>query len=305
MSSPTPSPMECTTPDGWLLRGDALSPPAPRAAAVLAHAMMVDRRTMDRPRGEGLASALAARGIAVMSFDLRGHGESGPTARQGASYAYDDFVNRDLPAIVGFARDRFPDLPLALVGHSLGAHAGLFAAGLYPSAAPDGIVSIAGNVWLPRFEPSLARRAAKRAVFDAWQLTSTVLGGFDPRPIRFGTDAEPLAYIRQLTTSWRADRMTSLDGRRDYLAALARVTVPVLAVSSEGDRLMAHPAAVDRFLALLERATVTHRVVTAADVGGPAPGHMELVTRPASRPIWSEIASFILALRPAGAGSAR
>jgi predicted alpha/beta hydrolase len=294
-------PIACTTPDGFRLRGDLLLPPAPRAGAVLAHAMMTSRRSMDRPQGHGLASTLAGQGIAVLNFDLRAHGESGPSAREGASYAYDDFANRDLPTIVGFARTALPRLPLAVVGHSLGGHAALFAAALHPSAAPDGVAAIAANIWLPSLEPSLARRAAKRLIFASWWIATRARGYFDPRPFGLGSTAEAKAYIQQFVENYAADRFTSLDGRIDYLAALKKLSIPVLSISSEGDRLFAHPASVARFLSRIERADVTARVIRAADVGEAAPDHMELVTRASSRPIWLSIAAWVQKLRPAPA----
>ena len=48
---------------------------------------------------------------------------------------------------------------------------------------------------------------------------------------------------------YRRDRMVSADERIDYLEALERLRAPVLAITSEGDRLLAPPAVVARFLA--------------------------------------------------------
>ncbi len=58
--------------DGWILRGQRM--PGPGPVVVCGHAMMVDRRTLDRPRGAGLASALAEAGLDVVMMDARGHG---------------------------------------------------------------------------------------------------------------------------------------------------------------------------------------------------------------------------------------
>jgi len=287
-------PIERRTPDGWILRGEALIPERPKAAAVLAHAMMVNRRAMDRPAGKGLASTLAAHDIAVFNFDLRGHGQSGPSASEGARFSYDDIVNRDLPTIVGATRSAAPDLPLTVIGHSLGAHAALFAAALWPPAAPDFIVSIAGNLWLTRFETNVTRRLLKKLVSRAWIATSSLRGHFDAKALRMGTDPEPIDYIRQLVSFYDTDRVTSLDGRTDYLAAMARLTLPVFSVESEGDRLLAHPDAIARFLAMAPHAPITRRVVLHGEQGRPAPDHMGLVTQPASRPLWDEIADWIL-----------
>jgi predicted alpha/beta hydrolase len=281
-------------PDGWILHGDAIEVAQPKAVCVLAHAMMVNRRTMDRPRGSGLASTLAERGIAVMNCDLRGHGESGPRADEGGRFAYDDFVQKDLPALVDAARARWPDLPVVLVGHSLGAHAGLIAAGLFPRAAPDALVSLAGNLWMPRLEPSVTRRLMKRSIFRAWLRAANRRGYFDPKPFRVGNTPEPLGYIRQFVDMFEADRLRSGDGALDYEAALAQPSIPVLSIASDGDRLLAHPECVRRFFELARRARVDERRVVDFDFHGRAPSHMGLVTDARSRPLWHEIATWIL-----------
>lgn len=289
-------PVSTRTADGWTLRGEALVPDNPCAVAVLAHAMMVNRRSMDRPAGAGLASHLAGRGLAVLNFDLRGHGESGPTAREGARWHYDDFISSDIPAIVGEARASFPGLHVAVVGHSLGGHTALFAAALMPERAPDSVVAIAANMWLPSLEPSRARRIVKGLTLRAWLAMTTLRGRFDPRWLRAGTDAEPLSYVRQFARMYRRDRLASLDDRIDYLEALEGLRLPVLSITSAGDRFLGHPSGVAAFLAHAPRATITHHCIQHGEIGQPAPGHMELVTDAGSRPIWSEIADYIRSL---------
>lgn len=281
------------TEDGWVLRGEVIARGEGRGVALLGHAMMASRRTMDRPRGGGLASALAAAGLGVVSFDLRGHGESGPSARDGGAYTYDDFVLRDLPALVAFARERFAGQRVALVGHSLAAHAGLAAAGVFPERAPDAIVSIAGNMWLPSLEGSRLRRAAKTAFLRGWLGVTERWGHFDPRPLGIGTDAVALPYVRQFWQMWREDRYGSVDGRTDYLAALGRVAIPVYSLASEGDRLLAHPEAVARFMDRVGSARKVSRVVRHGELGEKAPDHMGLVTRTSSAPLWGEVARWI------------
>ncbi len=283
--------------DGWVLRGERLLGDSPRAVAVLGHAMMVDRRTMDRPRGEGLASVLARAGVAVLSFDLRGHGQSGPTVDDGARYDYDDFVRLDVPALVRAGRRAFPALPLTVVGHSLTGHAAMIAAGLFPGCAPDAIVGLAPNLWAPRFEPSLRARVAKTALLGGLAALSAPLGRFESRAFMMGSTAEPWAYLREFVRFWIADELTSEDGCDDYLVALSRADLPVLAISSEGDRILARPPAVARFVGTMWRARVTHRVLTAADPA--TPDHMGLVTDSRCRFLWEEIAGFVLGHAPA------
>ena len=286
------SPFRALTDDGVLLCGEWIVPPDPVGVAVTLHAMMVNRRTMDRPAGGGLASALAARGLAVANVDFRGHGES---AMEGAP-TYDDFVVHDIPAVVAAARAPFPGLRVAIVGHSLGGHTTLLLAGLLPHRAPDALVMLASNLWLRRTEPSALRRAQKGAALAVWLAVARTFGSFDAPRFRFGSERASLALVEQFHTFFATDALRSRDGTIDYDAALGRAALPVLSISSEGDSLLAHPAAARAFAELAPRAHCTHRVIRHGELGGPAPDHMGLVTSPASRPVWDDVARWLVGL---------
>lgn len=60
---------------------------------------------------------LAAQGIAVTSFDCRGHGRS--TGRRGHIDSFKDYLD-DLGLVSAWARAQNPGLPWALLGHSMG-----------------------------------------------------------------------------------------------------------------------------------------------------------------------------------------
>jgi predicted alpha/beta hydrolase len=292
-------PVQARTRDGWTLRGELIRPAPPstaEACAVLGHAMMVDRRTMDRPSGEGLASTLGRAGIATLSFDLRGHGESGPTVREGGTWTYDDIVREDVPATVAEARRRFADRVVVVVGHSLFGHAAMIAAGLAPTDGPDAVVGLAPNLWAPRFEPSARRKIVKGASLLGWAALTAAAGRFEPRWLRMGTVAEPWPYVKQFLDFYFTNELRSADGRDDYVDALRRVELPILAYSSQGDTLLARPAAVARWLGEMRRAHVTHRVIDDQAIS-PPPDHAGLVTDARSRPVWNEIATFILGLQ--------
>lgn len=290
-------PIETRTRDGWVLRGEALVPDGAPVVAVLGHAMMTDRRTMLRgPNRPSLGRTLAEKGIETMAFDLRGHGESGPTTREGGSWDYDAFVREDVPALIAAGRERARGRPVVLVGHSLAAHAGVIAAGRETESAriPDAIVALAANLWCPRLDPHPVRLARKTGFLLVWAAATRAPSKVTrslARATRMG-EPEPWPYVRQFLRIFFTNRLVSADGREDYGAAIACVRVPILSVSSEGDRLLAHPEAVARFLAPVETsAPVTHRVVR----GGRAPDHMGLCVSPSQRPLWEEIADWILA----------
>jgi len=285
--------IDIRTSDGWSLRADVHEPGgAPVGVAVLGHAMMARRSEFERPRGAGVASMLVTRGWRVVSFDFRGHGDSGPLARDGASYGYDDFVARDLPAVHEFARSRMRrKKPVVLVGHSLGGHVGLAAQGM-GLVAFDGIVGVGANVWLRDLEPSRARWAVKRGALAAIVAVSRRVGRFPARLLRMGSDDESRAYFEDFDRFARTGAWTSADGSVDYLAALGAVRAPVLQLVSDGDRIECVPECGVRFVA---RCGGGHEVirVSGGDDGGPPPDHMGLVTSGRIASAWEHVEAWM------------
>ena len=63
-------------------------------------------------------TTLANEGYAVISFDLRGHGRSG--GKQGTIHRYTEYLE-DTALLMRKAKAFFPNLPVVLYGHSMGA----------------------------------------------------------------------------------------------------------------------------------------------------------------------------------------
>jgi predicted alpha/beta hydrolase len=247
--------------------------------------MMVDRRTLDRPRGGGLLSFLVERKFAVVSCDLRGHGKSGPRADDGGNWSYDDLVERDVPALVDFARARFPGLPVVALGHSLFGHVTLAHLARHPSLPLDGLVMLAGNVSNPTWRRRPIAWAQKAALIQVMAAVTAVVGRLPARRLRMGTDDEARGYVLQFVSNGLTARWRARDGF-DYFAALERVRVPVLAIASDGDRLYSPPEDVRGLMS----AVPTARVEVLRD----GPSHMGIVLDANSaRPAWELAARFI------------
>jgi predicted alpha/beta hydrolase len=283
------TPFELSTPDGWRLRGEVRAPASPVAVAVAGHAMMVDRRTLDRPQGGGFVSHLASRGIAVVWPDLRGHGKSGPRAHEGGRWSYDDLV-ADVAPLVAFARAEFPGLPCFAVGHSLFGHVTLAHLSRSPALALDGLVMMAGNVCNPDWRRRPLARAQKVALIGVMRLLSRAAGRFPTRRLGLGTDDESSPYIEQFADWLRADDWCALDGF-SYWNALAAIRTPILGIVGAGDRLMSPPADARGVLARVPGARC--EVVGRASGLPIDPGHMALVLDGRCRPAWDRIADFV------------
>ena len=253
--------------DGARLRAIVEEPPdgtSIRASVVLAHAMFARKSSFGRRGKPGLARALADRGLRAIAFDFRGHGDSAPPP--GESWAYDDLVRSDLPAVVDYARAQ-DELPVLVLGHSLGGHVALAAQGTKPLA--DAIVLASTNVWHRSLEPSRLRWAAKLAIASAMLLGSERANGLRARRLRLGTDDASAAYIRDLVRITLQDRWRSADGHDDYLEALASIRIPVASVLANDDHILCHPAVGEAFV---------RRCGGPIEIFRTAGGHMATVT---------------------------
>lgn len=142
-----------------------------------------------------LAEALTPFGIAVASFDLRGHGENG--AAQSPAFLGENGWEAclgDMQLFAKLLKERFPDAPLHMLGFSLGS----FLLREYLSRFPEDVASavIMGTghqpAWLLSVMIALVKRQAKR--FGSENTTPFVntlsFGAYNARfkPNRTGAD---------------------------------------------------------------------------------------------------------------------
>ncbi|WP_371396728.1 lysophospholipase [Fretibacter rubidus] len=105
--------LSLTSRDGTALHGVILAAPDnPKAVMTLIHGF-----GEHSARYQAMADVLAMSGIAVISGDLRGHGQS--DGKRGSVNSYQD-LRDDLDAILTATRARFSGVPHVLYGHSMG-----------------------------------------------------------------------------------------------------------------------------------------------------------------------------------------
>lgn len=282
---------DVTCADGWVLRGEWRAPSAPRAVVVLGHAMMVDRRTLDRPPGKGLASFLINQGFAVVTADLRGHGDSGPRPEEGGNWSYDDLVEKDVPALVAFARATFPGLPCFIVGHSLFGQTALGYLARHPDAPVDRLVMFGPNAAMPEWKLRPAMMWRKGLLIEFMHLVTRFYGYFPSRRWNMGTDNEARDYVDDFRRLWRGRHWRGRDGF-SYLENLAKIHTPTLAIVGAADRLLSPPADV---MDLVGRVPGAEIRVVGKQTGHPHdPGHMSLVLDTAHQPAWEYAVEFLV-----------
>ena len=152
------------TRDGVRLAGSYVhGPPEPaagtRPAVLLAHGFAGHRR---KPSYAALAEGLA-RDVAVLSLDLRGHGESAGRCSLG------DREVLDVRAGVAWLRQTGHDW-VGVVGVSMGASAALRAAGLGPPGLVDAVCAISGPAEFLGHTTPAVEALARTMTSTPWRL---------------------------------------------------------------------------------------------------------------------------------------
>ena len=191
----TASPVTFTARDGAPLAGTLRQPDGPpRAALVVNGGTGIPHRFYGR-----FAAHAAGRGVAVLTWDYRGIGASAPPSLKGYRARYRDWGQRDVPAAIGWLRERFPDVPLVAVGHSTGGQQ----LGLAPNVdevAAAVFVAVSTGYWrgMPRLYGLMTR-----ALFATYRPVTSGLFGYVPaRAIGWGENL-PVGVAREWAAWYR------------------------------------------------------------------------------------------------------
>ncbi len=181
----------------------------------------------------GFAEWLAQQGFRVTTFDYRGSGDSAPASLKG--YRADLFDwGQDYEAVVAQAQAAVPDVPLYLLGHSLGAQLpGLF-------QRPErvaGLLSVAAGSGYWRENAPQLKRLVPYFWYVLVPLATRLCGYFPGRKLRKVGDL-PAGVILQWRR-WCLDPHYSVGAEGDAVqASYRRVAFPLIAWSMTDDEMM-------------------------------------------------------------------
>lgn len=256
---PSPSPprgLPVARPDGTSFTVTLCSPQRADAPTVLVVPAMGLRAGWYRP----LLESLVGHGLGAAVTELRGHEETG-ARRPGwrIDHGYADLVE-DLAAAVATVTTHVGRPPVVL-GHSLGGHIACAHASRDPDAMSGLVLVAAGSIhwrlWSLR-HLVLTQSAA---------LLAQILGHFPGHRFGFG-GREARRQMADWARFARTGRLHFGRPAHDHTDDLARLRLPVLAISFDGDKL-APPASVDELLAALTNASATRHHLETADPSQP------------------------------------
>lgn len=192
-----------------------------------------------------VAAYFARLGVSVTQFDLRGHGRS--EGARGHVMDFHDYV-QDLACVTAWARTRSPTLPMAIVGHSMGATVALdLVVTGEAQGLPDFLVLLAP--WL--------RLRMKVTPPEGVGIDGDIKALAFPN----GMSAEDLSRNPVVRTAFRCDPMihhvatmgwfmATLRAQARIQARASRLTLPTLMLLAGDDRIVDNEAS----LAFAERA---------------------------------------------------
>ncbi len=237
------------------------------------------------------ATYLAAQGFRVVTYNYRGVGAD---ARNPASrrLRMRDWADHDVNAVIGEIRQRFPDAPLAAIGHSFGGHA----IGLSEqSKALRAGVLIASPVGSLRFVRPWSERLKATMLLHGLGPLSVAAFGYAPGK-RLGVSEDLCAGVLHEWRRWTSLRQYFFDDPSLGAAErFARVGYPILSYGFDDDPWATEPA----IAALLRRfsgTSVTHRQIDPAQAGSGPIGHMGFFRSRHRQTLWPPVAAWLHAV---------
>ncbi|TFI45735.1 alpha/beta fold hydrolase [Rhodococcus sp. 1R11] len=201
------------------------------------------------------AEALVARGFHAAIGDLRGQGDSKPKPSSSSRYGYQELVSVDFPAIFEVVREQFPAATPYLLGHSMGGQLGSMYAARIRGRLGGLILVASGSPYHRGF--GRTRGVPLYVGAAAMAITSNIAGFWPGDRIGVGGFGR---QSRVLIDDWsRFARTGSIEPSGadiDYEERMGRLTLPVLAVTIEGDDL-APKGSMENLTAKLANADIT------------------------------------------------
>ncbi|KAA2213008.1 alpha/beta hydrolase family protein [Teichococcus oryzae] len=230
------------------------------------------------------ARFLSAHGFHALTYDYRGIGASRPASLRGCGYRWHQWGTLDCDAALRLMRRQWPDLPLHVVGHSIGG----FLPGFAPSAPAIGRILTVGA----QYAYWRDYRAADRAgLFLKWHvampLVTALCGYFPGRRLGWLEDLPAGVANEWSFRRARMERSLAPQQRAAILARFAAVRAPILAVIVADDPLGTAPA-IRRALRYYRNAPQREVVLAPDDLGVPGIGHFGLFHARFENSFWAD-----------------
>lgn len=267
--------------DGSVLSGQLFLPPCAPKVAIVFHGATGVRQDFYAAFAEWLSRE---RNAAVLTYDYRDYGASatGPIKHAKATMA--QWGVEDQSAALDYLCQRFPELPLEGIGHSIG---GLFLAFHRKAHKMQRFTAIASGPAYWKRHPLTFMPSVIAFWFVVGPLLTKVLGYLPGRLIGLGADVPAGVYWQ-----WRRWCITPHFHRQDWGEVLpmpdpasVQCQLSLVAIS---DDPMIPPDTVSRLATFYPMANTEYRIISPADAGTKAIGHIRVFSE-SCRTAWPKL----------------
>jgi len=251
-------------PDGSRFVAQIFTPAdSPLATVLVSGAMGVAQRYYTQ-----FAQWLAARGFTVATFDYRGIGQSAPRSLRHTSVDILDWAHGENATMLATLKQRAPDRPLFVVGHSLGGQL----VGMIPNRhLIDGVIIVASGSGYWRTTSPPARRNSLLLWHVLVPLLTPLFGYFPGK--RLGAVGNlPRGVIKQWRRWCLHPEYMMGETRFDLRQQFSQVLTPMLSLSFTDDEMMSAESA-DALHGFYASAPIEHRRLAPAEVDAKRIGH--------------------------------
>lgn len=269
--------LEVPATDGFPLSASWFSPPEPEHLLLIVPATGVRRHLY-----EPFARFLSGRGIAALTWDWRGTGDSRPAHLRGFEASMRHWAERDLAGVISWAVCRSPRIRLYALRHSFGGQS----VGLAPNADRlEALVTVAAQSGYWGHWPRPQRYAYALLWYAGMPILSRLLGYFPSRRLGFGEDLPRGVALQWAQWCRSPGYLGDYEGHRSFDA-------PILALSFSDDRF-APRAAVEALHTRYGSANLVYRHLTPGDVGTDHVGHFGFFREGRVSRLWDEAVAWL------------
>lgn len=257
---------------------------APADAAVLFNSAMGMPRDFYAP----LARFLAQHGIDALAWDYRGVGDSIDGSVANTSASIHDWGERDLPAVIDWLRERYPERRLVIIAHSVGGQI----LGMTPKTnLADSLVMIGSQSGYWRLWSGWQQLRIGFIWHVIIPFFSRMRGAFPSRWFGFQVDL-PNGVAREWARWGRDPEYLMGRHRRASAVNYSAINRPILNAWISDDDIATH-AANRKMLTWYSNAPVTNRDIHPDDFGVDRIGHYRLFRDSVGPKFWPELLEWI------------
>jgi len=235
------------------------------------------------------ARFLASHGFDVLTYDYRGIGASRPARLRGCGYHWHQWGTLDFDAALRFMQQQRPDLPLQVVGHSIGGFLPGFAAS---APAISRMLTVGAQYAYWRDYAPVQRPGLFLKWHLAMPLVTALCSYFPGRRLGWLEDLPAGVAYEWSFRRARMERNLPPQQRAAILARFAAVTAPILAIIIQDDPLGTAPA-IRRGLHYYLHAAKEEAVLAPADLSVTSIGHFGLFHARFENSFWQDTLAWL------------